>query len=229
MYKTCKILLVLVCIIFISSMLKAQDHIIHGVVHVFDSIPLVDVEIKVKSTKQSFFTDASGNFIVFCNSEDKLKVTAKGFYSENIKIKDKIKVVAVNLKLKPSEKNLEYAIGYGHISERDKSTATATFNMGKTTFSKYSDMYDLIRGTLPGVEVTNGEVIIRGDKSFHGSSAALIVVDGVIMDSDILNTLSPFDVKSIHVIKDGSSSVYGSQGANGVVLIETRKGGDELF
>ena len=70
--------------------------------------------------------------------------------------------------------------------------------------------------------------IIRGTSSFHASNAALIVVDGVISDNDVLRTLSPIEVKSVDVIKDGSSAVYGSRGANGVVIIETRKGGDEI-
>lgn len=54
------------------------------------------------------------------------------------------------------------------------------------------------------------------------------MVDDVIVDVEFLNTLSPIQVKSISVIKDGTSAVYGSRGANGVILIETRKGGDEI-
>ncbi len=101
-------------------------------------------------------------------------------------------------------------------------------NTTNALFTKYSDIYDLIRGQLAGAQVTNGEIIFRGDKSFQGSSAALIVVDGVIWDSETLSTLSPIQVKSIDAIKDGGSAVYGSRGANGVILIETIKGGEEI-
>ena len=93
---------------------------------------------------------------------------------------------------------------------------------------KYSDIYDLIRDQVAGAQIKNGEIIIRGDRSFQGSSAALIVVDGVIWDSEALRTLSPIQVKSIDAIKDGSAAVYGSRGANGVILIETIKGGEEI-
>ncbi len=235
MFKISKMFLVLVNFMFVSNMLKAQDHIIQGVVHAFDSIPLIGAEIKVKSTKQSVFTDASGNFVLHCNSEDKLKIVAKGFANQNVKISKKIKFVAVNLKSKAretryQEKEQKYAIGYGYVSERDKTTATESLRKNEASFSRYSNMYELIRGQFAGVEVAmNGEIIIRGTSSFNSSSAALIVVDGVIMDSDILNTMSPIQIKNIHVIKDGSSAVYGSRGANGVVIIETRKGGDEIF
>jgi TonB-dependent SusC/RagA subfamily outer membrane receptor len=53
-------------------------------------------------------------------------------------------------------------------------------------------------------------------------------VDGVISDNGVLLSMSPLEVKSISVIKDGSSAIYGSRGANGVILVETRKGGDEI-
>ncbi len=224
-----KKLSIILFFIYISNLIIAQDHVIRGVVNTLENIPLVGAEIQVKSTKQSVFTDTLGTFVTSCNSEDKLKVMAKGFYTQNVKVDDNIKLVAVNLKLKPGEKQQEYAIGYGYISEKDRTNAVAGFNMNKNTYSRYRDMYDLIRSQVPGAQVTNGEILIRGgSNSFHGSSAALIVVDGVISESDILNTIKPIQVKSVSVIKDGSSAIYGSRGANGVILIETLKGGDEL-
>lgn len=214
--------------IFVSNLLYAQDHIIQGVVHTFDRIPLIGAEIKVKSTKQSVLTDSLGNFVVFCNSEDKLKVMARGFYNQNVKISRNTKLVAVNLKSKPGEKQREYAIGYGYVSDEDRTSAVSGINTNDATYLKYSNMFDLIRDQFAGVQITNGEIIIRGTSSFKSSSAALIVVDDVIVDVEFLNTLSPIQVKSINVIKDGSAAVYGSRGANGVILIETRKGGDEI-
>lgn len=211
---------------FFLNVINAQEHIVHGFVHTLDSIPLIGVEIKVKSSKQSFYTDSLGKFSVFCENEDKLKVKANGFYDQDVNITKQIKLVAVNLKLKPGKKQTKYAIGYGYVSEEEKTSSVAGFNNDKSSFSRYSDMFELIRGRFAGVQVINEEIIIRGTKSINSSNAALIVVDGVISDPDILKTLSPIEVKSIDVIKDGSSAVYGSRGANGVVLIETLKGGD---
>jgi TonB-dependent SusC/RagA subfamily outer membrane receptor len=224
-----KKLSIILFFIYISNLIIAQDHVIRGVVNTLENIPLIGAEIKVVSTKQSVLTDSLGNFVVNCNPKDKLKVMARGFYTQNVKVNENIKLMAVNLKLKPGEKQQEYAIGYGYISDKDKTTAVAGFNMNRNTYSRYRDMYDLIRGQVPGAQVTNGEILIRGgSNSFQGSSAALIVVDGVVSDSDILSTIKPIEVKSIDVIKDGASAVYGSRGANGVILIETLKGGDEL-
>ena len=219
---------VILCFIFVSYFLYSQDHMIHGVVHTFETIPLIGAEIKVKSTKQSVLTDSTGKFVAFCNPEDKLKIVARGFYTQNVKITGNTKLVAVNLQLKPSEKQREYAIGYGYVSGEALTNAVSGVNTTNATFLKYSNIYDLIRGELAGVQVENGEIIIRGDRSFQGSSAALIVVDNVIWDAESLRTLSPIHVKSIVAIKDGASAVYGSRGANGVIIIETLKGGEEI-
>ena len=88
----------------------------------------------------------------------------------------------------------------------------------------YSDIFDLIRGQFPGVSVANDEVIIRGASSINMSSEALYVVDGIITND--ISWISPGDVKTIDIIKDSQASFYGSRGANGVVVIELRRGGD---
>jgi TonB-dependent SusC/RagA subfamily outer membrane receptor len=215
------------CILsLISFGAYSQERIIHGRVFTFDSIPLVNTNVEVKSTKQVVKTDSLGNFSVGCNSKDVLKVSANGFYTEKVELDGKIKVAVINLKLKPGAKNREIAIGYGHVLDSEKLNAVSTLNNKDVDFSMYSNMNELIRGRFAGVQVINGEVIIRGVNSINGSSAALIVLDGVPVDNGILTTLPPIQVKSINILKDGSSAIYGSRGSNGVVLIETKKAGD---
>jgi len=128
--------------------------------------------------------------------------------------------------LKPGTKNREIAIGYGHVLDSEKLNAVSTLNNEDVDFSQYTNMYELIRGRFAGVQIMNGEIIIRGINSINSSSAALIVLDGVAVDNSILYTLSPIQVKSVNIIKDGSSAIYGARGANGVVLIETKKAGN---
>lgn len=204
-----------------------QDKFIHGFVTTFDSIPLIGAEVLVKSTKQIAKTDTLGKFFVSCNSKDKLIVTAHGFYNQKIRLKENIKFVAVNLKLKPGDKGRAYAIGYGHVLEEDKVGAISSLNYEDEDFSKYFNMYDLIKGRFSGVQVVGNEIIIRGKNTLNSSNAALIVVDGIVSDESILDIIPPISVKSIDVLKDGSSAIYGSRGANGVVIIETKKGGEK--
>ena len=148
------------------------------------------------------------------------------FRSEKFKLENKVRFAIINLKLKPGEKSREYAIGYGHVKDVDKLNAVSNLSNKDVDFSMYSNIFELIRGRFAGVQVVNGEIIVRGVNSINSSSAALIVVDGVPTSSSVLNSIPPVQVKSINVIKDGSAAIYGSRGANGVVLIETKKGGD---
>ena len=211
-------------ILFITTLTQAQTHAVYGVVTTFDSIPLIGVEVFVKSTKQTILTDSLGKFNTICADNDKLKFTAKGFVTQNAKINKDLQMVAVNLNMKTSPKQREYAIGYGYISEKDRTTAIANMENSDTDFSKYTDIYELIKSM--GAQVVSGEIVLRGSTSFQGNSAALIVVDGNTVDSDYLRHIRPLEVKSINVIRDGSAAIYGSRGSNGVVLIETKKGGD---
>lgn len=216
----------LLAVLFFALISNAQERIVHGVVTTFDSIPLIDAEVQVRSTKQTVLTDTLGRFSAAVNPGDRLKVTAAGFFNQRVKLEEKTKFAAINLKLKPGDKAREYAIGYGHVSDRDKLNALATLNSDDLDFSQYSNIYDLIKGRFAGVQVVNGEIIIRGINSINSSSAALIIVDGVPVDGNALSSIPPVQVKSINVIKDGSSAIYGSRGANGVVLIETKRGDD---
>jgi len=221
------ILTITITTLLFSLGLNAQERVIHGMITTFDSIPLIDVNIRVHSTKQTVLSDTLGYFSVSCNSKDRLKIMANGFYTQNVKLKGNIKFVAVNMKLRSIKNDDAVAIGYGYVSEKDKLNAIDGLTNADTDFLQYNSVMELIRGNFAGVQIVNGEIIIRGARSLISSNAALIVVDGVISDQTILNTIRLIEVKSINVIKDGSSAIYGSRGANGVVLIETKKGGDE--
>ncbi len=218
---------ILLMFLFVSGVSQGQEKFLYGKVFTFDSIPLINANVEVKSTKQVVNTDSLGNFYVSCQPDDVLKVSARGFVTDKVKLKPNTKLALVNLKLKPGDKNREIAIGYGHVKDSEKLNAVSNLNSGDIDFSQYSNMYELIRGRFAGVQIVNGEIIIRGINSINSSSAALIVVDGIPSSNSVLSSIPPVQVKSINVIKDGSSAIYGSRGANGVVLIETKKGGDK--
>lgn len=229
--KTRKISLLpwmIIILLSFTNALYAQSHVVYGVVHAFDSIPLADVEIHVKSTKETVFSDLEGNFMVVCEPKDKLNISAKGFQKRNVSINEKTKIIAVNLQPKPGFKDNMYNIGYGNVDERNRTSATSTMAKNEASFSRYNSIFELIKGQFPGVQVVNEEILIRGSNSFNLSSSALIVLDGVIVDYDVLKTVRVVEVKRVDVIKDGTAAIYGSRGANGVVLIETNKGGDKV-
>lgn len=204
----------------------AQDRVIHGIVTTFDSIPVVGADVTVKSTKQTVLTDTLGEFAVGIKSEDKLKISADGFFNQKVKLEENTKFAVVNIRLKPGDKNLEYAYAFTKATDRDKLNALASKSNDEINYSIYTNMFDAIQGRFPGVAVSGGQIIIRGNNTINGTSPALIVVDGVPINQAALNALNTSDVKRITVIKDGSSAIYGAKGANGVIEITTKSGSD---
>ncbi|MBR1433680.1 MAG: CocE/NonD family hydrolase [Bacteroidales bacterium] len=119
----------------------------------------------------------------------------------------------------------EVNIGYGSTSRKNLTSSVSSVRINRNEISTYSDIYEYLRGRVPGVEVSgsgaNAKIVIRGVATVYGSSDPLILVDGVQITD--LSTVRPGDVKSVEVLKDAAScAIYGVQGANGVILIKTR-------
>lgn len=101
---------------------------------------------------------------------------------------------------------------------------SGTINARDPKFANSQTIYDLIRGQVPGVEVSGTSIRIRGERSLHVSNEPIFVVDGVIVNS--IEGISPQIVKSIKVLKGPDASVYGTRGANGVIEITLVSGKD---
>jgi len=112
-------------------------------------------------------------------------------------------------------------IGYTEIRKDRLTTSVSDVKVDEKVISSYSNIYDYIRGKVPGVNVMgsgpNAKIVIRGINSINCPTDPLFIVDGREV-SDI-STINPMDVKSISVLKDASSSIYGVRGANGVIII----------
>lgn len=211
--------------LMLSINLRAQERMIRGVVTTFDSIPLIGASVIAQSTKQEVLTDSLGYFSIGCKNNDKLKVSAHGFYNENVKLTGKIKFAAINLKLKPGEKEREFAIGYGHVADTNRLNAITNINKNDFDFSHYQNIFDLIKARCPGVQVIdNIRIIIRGISSINSGVSALVLVDGIPYDVEKnLKLIQPSQVKNIDFIKGAGAAMYGARGANGVILIETKR------
>ena len=112
-------------------------------------------------------------------------------------------------------------IGYGTQDRDHVSTSVSNVKVKRNEAQTYSNMYDYLRGRVPGVQVTpDNRIIIRGLGTNSSYSDPLILVDGVEVTD--LSGIDPAFVESVDVIKDGSSAIYGMQGANGVIIIKTK-------
>ena len=117
-------------------------------------------------------------------------------------------------------------LGYGSVSKDELTYSVNQLNVDDREVSSYGNIWDYMRSKVPGVEIgpaTGGgmpSIVIRGKSSLNASNEPLILLDG--METNDISTLSPSDVASISVLKDASASIYGSRGANGVILITTK-------
>lgn len=112
-------------------------------------------------------------------------------------------------------------VGYGSLERKEVSSSVAQVNSKDVPDAAMTNIYDFLAGRVPGLEVNGNSLSIRGANSFYGSTAPLILVDGSPVDS--VDDINPREVESVSVIKDGSAAMYGSRGANGVILIQMKR------
>jgi len=207
------------------SQLCAQE--VNGNVHDKDGLPLPGVNIVNQDSKTSTITDFDGNFKIKSNVGDELKFSMVGYDTLIVKAYTDIKVALV-----PSNKTLEevVVIGYG---TKKKGAITGSVSQIKTEDilkTPAQSAIQSIQGKAAGINiVTNDEpganpsIRIRGLGTVLGGRDPLYVIDGV--ESGSLNGLNPNDIATIDILKDASSlAIYGQKGANGVVIISTKRG-----
>jgi len=214
--------LVAIMIIFASTV-YAQTRVVSGTLTVFDTYPVKNVEVSSKKAKATTMTDSLGQFSIVCLENDVIKVKPKAFNPVREKVYADTESVTINLQFIDSDESREMAVGYCLISEEDLTYGISHLENENNEFCSYSNIYDLIRGQLSGVTVSNSEIYVRGGmNSFTpGATMALYVVDGLAVRG--LECIQPCQVKSINVLKDGNAAIYGTRGGNGVILIETMK------
>lgn len=108
--------------------------------------------------------------------------------------------------------------GFGYVKRREYTSSSTGLTGSEMIRKGFTDLQSAILALVPGVQLINGEIVIRGISSINSSSAALIVCDGSELRD--LNTINIYDVKSVEVLK--GSNMYGLRGGNGVIVIRTR-------
>jgi TonB-dependent SusC/RagA subfamily outer membrane receptor len=115
-------------------------------------------------------------------------------------------------------------IGYGNVKSRDVTTSVGQVDGSGEKYASYANIYDMLRGTVAGVLVIGKNITIQGLGTNNANNQPLLVVDGIVVGS--IDDIHPVQVKSVEVLKGASASIYGSRGANGVLLITLKGHGD---
>ena len=215
-----KKILLLLAIVIIPVGIFAQNRVIYGRLTVFNTYPVKNLEVRAKKAKTSAITDSLGRFSIVCFDKDVIQIKTKPFKPVSKRVDEKTDSLVLNLYFIDSQVNRERAVGYGYISKKDLMYAVDHLQQENNDFCNYTNIYELIRGRFSGITVSNGNIYVRGSTNFQGHTEALILVNGVATSS--IADIAPCDVVSIDILKDTAAAIYGSRGANGVVLIRTK-------
>jgi len=224
-----ELLLAIIVMLFSSFNLSAQDKIIKGIVtSVSDAMPLPGVNVLIKGSATGITTDIDGSYSVSASSSDVLVFSYIGYVNQEVTIGNRTQV---NVSLKEDVNKLDevVVIGYGTQKKSDLSGSVGVVNIESAKKTVAYDAAKMLQGQVAGVTVqSSGEpggfvnIKIRGLSSFTNNNP-LFVIDGMIVDNPF--DFAPGDIESMQVLKDASSAaIYGVRGANGVVIITTKKG-----
>ena len=225
----------------LASNAIAQDRTVTGkVLDAEDQFGLPGVSILVKGTATGTTTDFDGNYSISVGDGAVLIFSMVGYTEQEIAVGART-VIDVQLELDVKELSEVIVIGYGAVEKGDVTGVVTKVDAAKFNKGAIAAPDQLLAGKVAGVNISNsgGEpgsgfnINIRGATSLEASSAPLIVVDGVPLDPSSmpggrnpLNFLNPSEIASMTVLKDASASaIYGSRGANGVIMITTKSGG----
>ncbi|MDR3008168.1 MAG: TonB-dependent receptor [Sphingobacterium sp.] len=224
---TYPILMLLMILICLNSF--AQQREIQGTVKDENKLAIEAVSVSNKGTTQQVQTDRNGHFKMTVAHGSVLSISYIGYKTQEVKV-DNASIYDIILVKDNTALDEVVVIGYGTVKKKDLTGSLASVGAEAMKDKPVANVGEALQGRASGVQVINSgapgsnvSIQIRGLGSIN-NSAPLLVIDGVPTDLS-LNALNPNDVETIDILKDASATaIYGSRGANGVVLISTKKG-----
>ena len=190
--------------------------------------PIIGANVVEKGTTNGIITDIDGNFELNVASSSMLEISYIGYISQEIKVGNNDQF---RIRLVEDTQNLDEVVVVGYGTSRKRDIVSAMANVKGKTFSSAStsNVQDILQGKVAGLDIRtsrfpgdNQSINIRGARSLNAGNSPLVIVDGV---PGSLSDLNSYDIESLEVLKDAASSaIYGSMGANGVILVTTKRG-----
>ncbi len=193
--------------------------------------PISGASIVVQGLKTGASTNNKGDFEISVPPKSTLVITSLGYSSKEVPVNNE-SFLNITLQQSLTGLNEVVVIGYGTQRKEAITGSVASISGEKLNQNPSSNISDALQGRLPGVQISQTstqpgstmQILIRGQRSISASNAPLIVLDGIPFGGSF-SDIDPQEVKSISVLKDASATaIYGSRGANGVILITTNSG-----
>ncbi|MEH0152868.1 TonB-dependent receptor [Limibacter armeniacum] len=244
---------ILLCQLLLPQVTRAQANLISG--HVFssdDGEPLIGVNVVEKGSTNGTITDLDGKFKLSIKSNSTLVVSYIGYKTQEIAVGNQTNL-KVSLELDMTQLDELVVVGYGSVKKSDLTGSVVSMKAESLNAGSNASLEQLMQGRAPGVAIQQKSsepggamsINIRGASSITAGNEPLYVIDGMPINNaaavsgtgagfaannnprNPLNALNPSDIESIEILKDASATaIYGARGANGVVMITTKKGKD---
>ena len=211
---------------------EAAEHVVAGTVTDEKNAALPGVSVVVKGSNRGSTTDAKGQFQLTIPDGDAVILTFSfvGYQSQDIAVGSK---TTLNVSMTPDVSSLDevVVIGYGAVRKKDLTGSVVQLKSEQLKEVPTANVLEAAQGKIAGADITRSSgqagakinISIRGNRSIGGNNSPLIIVDGIQYSN--LEDINANDIETMDVLKDASSiAIYGSRGANGVILITTKKG-----
>mgnify|MGYP000785410979 CR=1 FL=1 len=222
-----KSLFLLVCLVLSGTTVFAQEKTVTGVITDSFNEPLIGASIVVQGTTNGVITDLDGKYSIKVTPGATLQFSYVGMEKQSVKVGNQS---VINVQLKDDSQMLAetVVIGYGSAKKRDLTGSITNIKGDEIANKPVANPLSALQGKVAGVQVINSgragedpEIRVRGTNSINGYKP-LYVVDGLFNDN--INFLNPQDIESMEILKDPSSlAIFGVRGANGVIIITTKK------
>ncbi len=220
-----------VALVFAGGVM-AQSITVTGTVKDSAGQPMLGVTVMVDGTTTGTATGIDGSYTIKApNSSAVLRFSMLGYADQTVTVGSQTKIDVVLAEDATAMEDV-IVIGYGTIKKSDLTGAVSHVGASDIKERPVTDALQAMQGKVPGVDITSsmrpgelGTVRIRGTRSKNASNDPLYVVDGMPLSAGSMTDLNPNDIESIDILKDASATaIYGSRGANGVIIITTKKG-----
>jgi len=226
-----KSVLLLFGLLFSATLIQAQNIKVSGTITDKNNETVIGASVKVAGTTVGTITDINGNFSLSCAKESVLEISYVGYVAQKVKAQPELKIVLLENAVTLQE-TVVVGIGYGNVRKSDLTGAITSVSAKDLKKGVITSAEQLMQGKVAGLSVVQGSgdpasgasMKLRGGTSLSAGNSPLVVIDGI--PGVDMNSVQPSEIVSIDVLKDASAAaIYGSRGANGVIIITTNRSG----